>query len=213
MSDPGELLRGHLGFWGAVCRSISHEMNNVTAILIELAGLMQDRLAAAGGQAVDGQKTAATLGRMGTQLERARRLMGLLNRFGHSVDDFDTSIEVSEAVEQALALCRRFADLKKCELESEVAAAGRYIISGSPFVLLHILFRALRAGLEQAPAGTQLLLRATAAEQGCCFEVIGATPTGDEVRLLEQLVVASGGRLLDQPGSFWLPARLRFPGA
>ena len=76
MSDPGELLRGHLGFWGAVCRSISHEMNNVTAILIELAGLMQDRLAAAGGQAVDGQKTAATLGRMGTQLERARRLMG-----------------------------------------------------------------------------------------------------------------------------------------
>ena len=114
MSDPAPFSsQADLAFFGSICRTISHEMNNVTAILLELVGLTQDRMAFANNnQSEFNQKTAQTLTRMETQLERAKHLMGLQNSFGHSIDD-EHEFSVFDASTQALQLCKRWADLKK----------------------------------------------------------------------------------------------------
>ena len=210
---PNPLEAAHLKFCGLVCRTISHEMNNVTAILMELVGLMEDRLAASADRGSDAGRTASTLERMTRQLERAKGLGMLLNSFGHSVDEFAGEVKVGQAGGEAVALCRRFADMNRCSLEYAAGESDTLAFEGSRFAILHMLFRMIQIALRSAKPGDRILLRAREENGGCLFELDGATLSDcGERGMLEALLAAAGGRLLhDRPG-IWIPWRPDFPG-
>lgn len=195
--DDKQLSRSALQFWGMVARNISHELNNVTAILIELAVLMQDRLSAAAPERPpDVQKLAGTLERIGRQLERAKQLGGMLNRFGHSVDSFEEVFSAEEAAREALALCRRPAELRRCTLQLDSSGAPDFSFRGSRFFLLHLLYRAVQLALEAAPAGAELLLTLHK-EADACGVVLSADnlSASRDQTVLQTLCEACGGRL------------------
>ena len=206
MSEAADIRTAELTFFGAVCRTISHEMNNVTAILVELVGLVQDRIAASGGAPLDTERTAATMERMTAQLDRARRLMTLLNGFGHSVDSFDAEFDSSQVCRETVDLCQRFADMKRCGLEYQDDGGG-VEMRGSRFMGLHILFRLIRSVLDGAEAGATIILSAAADGGGCRFRIDGAQPAENEDRRLYELLVhVAGGKTLDGAAGFWLPS-------
>ncbi len=205
MSPETKLARANLVFFGAICRSVSHEMNNITAIQLELVGLMQDRLAMAErAPGLDQRNSGATLAKIEAQLNRATALMRLLNRLGHSVDEFDAVVNLAETARDAMNLCRRMADMKKVALSCHYQ--GDATFRGSKFLVLHALFRAIGASLGTAGPGTELVLLVGATDQSFRFELSGCESfTGPDARILETLVEAVGGTVLAPQPAFTFP--------
>ena len=172
--------------------------NNVLATVGELAGLQEDLLAAGGA---DSGRLAEIAGQIGAQVERGRELTLLLRTLAHSVDADDAPLDLRASADEAVALCRRFAELRGVELAARVsgsAPAG----TGRPFDLLHVLGRALLAGIESAGSGETATLSAEADDEGLRVLVTagGRAPeteegAGEERLALARLVGALGGTL------------------
>ena len=216
-----ERYEKNLNFFGAIVRSLSHQLANVMAILTELTGLQEDILyAAEQGTPLDPARVENIVGRMNKQLERGTGYIKQLNRFGHSVDYPRTTMEAGEIFERVVAYSRRFAELKKMTLthsrpETEIP------MEGSPFDLQHVLYRCLDAALCASDQGAELTVALEAADGGARVILSGqATQAGEEVTsrltMARQLVEGVGGKLdaaadPDKPLSLImsLPASLR----
>jgi C4-dicarboxylate-specific signal transduction histidine kinase len=172
MSDAKEeLLREKgFGFFGAITASLSHELNNVFAIINELSGLLDDFLdAAEQGAPLNVARLKQTTQRVAAQVERGHGHIKRLNGFAHTVDDRRATIVLNEAVEAITALCRRFAVLRQVEIETNLPAASPKI-TGSAFDLQHIMFRCIDIVLD-------------ASKQGDVVQ-IDVEPLGDGARLI-----------------------------
>jgi signal transduction histidine kinase len=221
MSQQERYEKG-LNFFGAIVRSLSHQLTNVLAIITELTGLIEDSLDAAGqGAALDPAKLRNAVGRIAKQLERGNGYIRQLNRFGHSVDHPATTMEAGEILERVMAYCQRFATLRKMSLSHSRPEAD-VAMEGSPFDLQHVLFRCLDAVLSASGEGAELAVALEAARGGARFTFSGppAAQAGDEVSarltLARQLVEAAGGTMDAAAGAgrelslvVFLPATLR----
>jgi signal transduction histidine kinase len=190
-----------LNFFGAIARSLSHQLANVMAILTELTGLLEDLLYAAGqGSPLDPARVENVVGRIGKQLERGTGFTKQLNRFGHSVDHPTAALEAGEILERVVGYSRRFATLKKMTL-SHSRPETDIPMEGSPFDLQHVLYRCFDAALSVSPQGSELTVALEAAEGGArfSFSVQAAGDSGEEVAtrlaLARQLVEGAGGTL------------------
>jgi signal transduction histidine kinase len=211
-----------LNFFGAIVRSLSHQLANVMAIITELTGLMEDFLDATGeGSPLDPSRIENIVGRIVKQLGRGNDYIKRLNRFGHSVDHPRTIIEAGEILERVVGYSRRFAVLKKMSLTHSRPEAD-ISIEGSPFDLQHVLYRCLDVALSASNQGAELSVALEAADGGARFTVSGqeAGDDGAEVSsrltLARQLVEGVGGKLdsATDPGRplslvVFLPATLR----
>ena len=172
MSDAKEqLLREKgFGFFGAITASLSHEINNVFAIVNELSGLLDDFFyAAEQGRPLDVEKLKGTTQRIAAQVDRGQKVVKRLNGFAHTVDDEQTTIVLNETVEAITALCRRFGMLRRVELETRLPEASPRI-EGSAFDLQHIIYRCIDIVLS-------------ASNQGDVVQ-IDVEPQGDGARLV-----------------------------
>jgi len=211
-----------LNFFGAIVRSLSHQLANVIAILTELTGLQEDLLyAAEEGTPLDPARIENIVGRMNKQLERGTGYIKQLNRFGHSVDYPRTTVEAGEIFERVVAYSRRFAVLKKVTLTHSRPEA-EIPMEGSPFDLQHVLYRCFDAALCASDQGAELAFALEAADGGARFTLSGpaAADAGEELAtrltLALQLVDGVGGKLdaaadPQKPLSLvvYLPASLR----
>lgn len=172
MSDAKErLLREKgFGFFGVITASLSHEINNVFAIINELSGLLDDFFhAAEQGAPLDVERLKGTTQRIAAQVERGHEYVKRLNRFAHTVDGKQTTIVLNEAIEAITTLCRRFGTLRRVELETSLPGASPRI-EGSAFDLQHIIYRCI-----------DILLNAS--KQGDVVQ-IDIEPQGDGARLI-----------------------------
>ena len=172
MSDAKELLLREkgFGFFGAITASLSHEINNVFAIVNELSGLLDDFFyAAEQGRPLDVEKLKGTTQRIAAQVDRGQKVVKRLNVFAHTVDDKQTTIVLNETVEAITALCRRFGMLRRVELETRLPEASPRI-EGSAFDLQHIIYRCIDIVLS-------------ASNQGDVVQ-IDVEPQGDGARLV-----------------------------
>jgi len=149
-----ELLREKgFGFFGAITASLSHELNNVFAIINELSGLLDDFLVAAEqGAPPNVERMRQTTQRIAKQVDRGHGHINRLNTFAHTVDDSGATIVLNEAVETLTRLCRRFATLRQVEIETHLPEESPKI-TGSPFDLQHILFRCVDIALNACKQG------------------------------------------------------------
>ena len=203
MSDAKEqLLREEgFGFFGAITASLSHEINNVLAIINELSGLQDDFFhAAEQGAPFNVEKLKGVTQRTAAQVERGREYVKRLNRFAHTVDDRHTTIVLNETVEAITTLCRRLGKLRRVELETRLPEVSPRI-EGCTFDLQHIMFRCIDIVLNASRQGDVVQIDIESQDDGArlifagCFAVESPAELESKRDFLAVLVAEMQGKV------------------
>jgi len=188
-SEKDFMHQKYLEFIGAVTASLSHDVNNVLAIIGETAGLLDDyAYAQEQGRAPDQEKQKQATGRIGAQTVRGGELVGLLNRFAHSMDMTDQEFNAVDAFNTITALCRRSAVLKKAQFETQ-CVQEEIFLKGRSIDLMHLVYRCIELALMDAGPGS--MIDAVLEEQEAAARVL-ITCTG----------CGAGGRDFESKASF-----------
>ncbi|MFH1737920.1 MAG: hypothetical protein ABIH23_02845 [bacterium] len=112
--------REGLACFGRITASVSHEMNNVLAIVNELAGLLEDLLyGAEQGKAIEPERLTKVSEGIQKQIQRGQKIVQRLNRFAHSVDEPISECDLHGILDDTVGFARRFASLKGVDLQLE----------------------------------------------------------------------------------------------
>jgi hypothetical protein len=147
-----------LRFFGKVSASIAHEIKNVLAIINENAGLLEDlSYAAQRGSAIDPERLNRACQQFTKQIHRADGIMKNMSHFAHSVDVFDSQINLHELTSLVANLAGRLAAMRK--LNIQVAPPPTPVVfSGNPFLLQNLIWLSLEFAFGATSAGGTLLL-------------------------------------------------------
>ncbi len=133
-----------LEFFGRITASISHEMNNVISIIDQVAGLLEDHLAAAEqGFPVKPEQLKRVQEKIQFQTSRGVYIIRRLNKFAHSVDEPVLEFDLNVVMENLAGICDRFADLNRVTLLREWQE-GELKLEGSPFLTQQVVYYLLR---------------------------------------------------------------------
>ncbi len=199
-----------LQFFGRMSASISHEIKNVLAIINENAGLLEDfALMAEKGMPLDPERLERVARGLMKQVQRADVIVRNMNRFAHSVDDFEKSVDLQELLAVVVRLAQRFADMRRVNLDLRPAAAP-VALATRPFLLENLLWCCLDFAMDRAGSGGTVAIRMEKTDDGAqvVFEWMGAPGDAEarpfpsqEERLLAEALAArteldvEGGRL------------------
>ncbi len=147
-----------VAFFGKITAGITHEINNVLAIIKESSGLLEDILAVTGEDTFPHkEKFKKALKRILGQIQRGVAVTTNLNRFAHSSDHNSTSVDLNEVTEQMVLLATRFARLKNVGLETG-PQDGPLIIRTHPVSLQMALFISIEIFLDLTTSGGKITL-------------------------------------------------------
>jgi signal transduction histidine kinase len=142
-----------LRFFGVITASVTHELNNIISTIEQIAGLLEDHLAAvATGQPVDPERMRNIPERIARQTQRASETIERLNEFAHSSDEPHCRFELKGLLASLLKLSERLANLKKVKLDAEYPTDDLWIES-NPFLLQQAIFHSLQVSWEVAQPG------------------------------------------------------------
>ena len=135
---------------------MTHELNNVIAVINEIAGLISD-------MAEDSNPADTSVGksleriqqRLAAQVERGGKIVKRLNNFAHTADEQVKAFDLGPVLENLVELSRRFASLKKISLEISMPP-GPILLTGDPFKLQRAIFMAIASSLE-SPAPRRII--------------------------------------------------------
>ena len=137
-----------LRFFGKMTASISHEIKNVMAIINESAGLLEDySLMAEKGMPIDPARLKIVSERVSGQIKRANGIAKNLNNLAHSVDEFNKSVDLGEALALAVGLAQRLADMRSVTLELQPPSDFPTVIT-SPFHLQNLIWQMLDFAMD-----------------------------------------------------------------
>jgi len=143
-------------FFGKITAGITHEINNVLAIIKESSGLIEDiaNISAVVSDKYQ-EKFFNSLSTIKGQLKRGTELINNLNRFAHIPDNIYAKIDLYEAIKQIVVLAGRFARLKNITLEIDHPGDTKETanIEANPIMLLLALFTAIEYCMEYIPLG------------------------------------------------------------
>ncbi len=137
-----------VAFFGKITASITHELQNVLAIIQESAGLMEDIL----GFSTEGtdplkKSIEKSIHVVNRQLARGINLTAHLNRFSHSPDQAQLQVNLHELIEQITVLSSRFAALKKVALRNHPPEQP-VILKTNPVQVQMAIFLSIECCLE-----------------------------------------------------------------
>ena len=137
-----------LQFFGTMTASISHEINNVLAIINENAGLLEDfTLMADKGLPIDPARFKTLAGKIMIQIRRADTIIKKMNEFAHSVDVPVKRIDLIDILELLIVLSKRFASMREVTLELK-RPANPVIITTNDFLLENLLWLCLDVAMD-----------------------------------------------------------------
>lgn len=146
----GDLKIGESGlqFFGKMTASISHEIKNVLAIINEHAGILEDLvLMEDRGVPLDPEKVGGVAKRVAVQIQRADGIIKKMNKFAHSVDRSEASIDICEVVSLVASLSERFALNKGVTLE--LRPSDRPVtLNTHPFYLENLVWQCLDLAMD-----------------------------------------------------------------
>jgi C4-dicarboxylate-specific signal transduction histidine kinase len=163
--DRRAIAREEIRFFGAVSAAISHEINNRMAVIYEKAGLLEDLATRLNqGKEVDPERFGVQSRKILEQVRLAREVVSNLNRFAHSVDAEQATVEIDELLEFVVALYARRAAMVDATVS--VAKASRpAALTGSPFVLETLVGRGLDIALAHVAEGGTVIVGADATDE------------------------------------------------
>lgn len=182
-SREQQLRGGGFAFFGAITASLSHEINNVLATINELSGLLGDFLAAAdNGKPLDAERLKKPTERITAQIKRGQTYVKRLNTFAHTVDHLHTQFDLNEAIDAITTLCRRFATLRRVEMDIKLPDTSARL-DGSPYDVQHIVYRCIDIGLRASQQGDHLHISTETAGGGARIVVRSDSAPDDVAEL------------------------------
>jgi signal transduction histidine kinase len=166
-----QVTRKEVAFFGKITAGITHEINNVLAIIQESSGLMEDILdITENGIFPHKDKFVKSLNRIHGQIQRGIDVSSRLNRFAHSSDHCPASLDLNEITEQMVLLASRFARLKNVVLESSPSDPP-LIIKSDPVSLEMALFESIEILLNIIGSGGKITLSPRKIQSKCVLGV------------------------------------------
>jgi len=153
-----------LQFFGKMNASISHEINNVLAIINENAGLLEDFAIMADKETpIDPARLKTMAGKILAQIKRADTMIKNMNKFAHSVDERIKYVDLNDLLELAVALSNRFASMRGITLELNTPTNPLFITTNN-FFLENLLWQCLDFSMDAAGQGKIVALNAEMTE-------------------------------------------------
>lgn len=207
ISPKNDILREQgLAFYGKITASLSHELNNVIAIINEHNGLLGDLLLGANkGIPIDDKKLQRISKKVSFQLERSKELIKKLNKFAHSSDNAVAEIDISEILQAIIDLTRRLADLKGLNLEFKAPAQPIYLVN-NPFNLQHAVFICFEMFMADADINRSIIVSAEKIEDIIKISISGSALSDNDFSrakksILEMLLKQLGGSFEIETGA------------
>ena len=170
-----QLRRKSLEFSGRITASLSHEINNVMAIINELSGLLDDfTFAAENGRPIDLERQKTTVRKITEQIYRGREYIQQLNHFAHMMDSKKQELDLTRCAEQVSFICQRFARNRKVGLAVAPGADGP-MVQGNSFELLHLMFRLVVLAMDVSALNSEITLQVITEDEKICITVTGDT--------------------------------------
>ncbi len=170
-----QLRRRSLEFSGRITASLSHEINNVMAIINELSGLLDDfTFAAENGRPIDLERQKTTVRKITAQIYRGREYIQQLNSFAHMMDSKNQELDLARCAEQISFVCQRFARNRKVGLGLG-PSGGALAVQGHSFELLHLMFRLVVLAMDVSVPDSQITLQVGMQNEEICITVTGDT--------------------------------------
>jgi len=146
-----------IAFMGRITAGLSHEINNVLAIIKESAGLMDDILKLCPEDAVPHQDRLSKASvNIRKQVDRGVNIVTGLNRFAHSMDEPWAQVDLNELTARITFLMQRFGRQRRVRLIA-VPHPEPLIIQTDPFRLEMLLAAGLDFCLVQAGEGSDIV--------------------------------------------------------
>ena len=143
-------------FIGEILASVTHEMQNVLAIIKESGALAEDILHINGPPPMKhGDKLGTALGNIGQQTGRGRNLMFMLNGFAHAAEDFPDASDLVRCTRQICTLAERKVMLAECSLATSLPAQP-VRVRGNALLLMQAIYAGLGAMLAVTGRGETL---------------------------------------------------------
>ncbi|MFZ2088723.1 MAG: hypothetical protein WAU47_09125, partial [Desulfobaccales bacterium] len=148
-----------MAFVGKIAASMTHEIKNTLAIILESSGLLSDIITLSQeGSFPHKEKFQRVLGNINDQVKRGVDITTRLNQFAHSMDEPLVSIQVSALLDQIVMLMRRLA--KRRGIELKIAAPDRDLsFMSDPFRLLLVIGSIIEQLVESLESGGQIILQ------------------------------------------------------
>ncbi|MBT7695827.1 MAG: hypothetical protein HN737_00280 [Desulfobacterales bacterium] len=107
-----------IAFIGKITAGVTHEVNNVFAIIQETSGLIGDILSIASRESdiPHMDKINKSMDSIKAQLNRGTDLISRLNGFAHTADEYSAEVDLNKLMDQLFALCTRFARVRNVRL-------------------------------------------------------------------------------------------------
>ncbi len=148
-----------LQFMGRVTAGMTHEINNVLAVIRETAGLAQDLASNCGpqDQFIHQERVMRCLQEVQRQIDRGSEATRALNRFAHSVDREMQTLPIRDVIAATMALNDRFARQRNIALENVPTPNGP-VIESDLFLVIEILSRLIEQAANALVGGGKVLL-------------------------------------------------------
>jgi C4-dicarboxylate-specific signal transduction histidine kinase len=177
-----------MAFVGKITASMTHEIKNTYAIILESSGLLSDLLTFhQEGSFPPKEKFHKVLGTINDQVNRGVILATRLNQFAHSMDEPLASVKVADLLELVVSLMQRLARRRQVELKA-ISPDGDLSFMTDPFRLQLVLAAVIEQLADALESGGQVILQSTPTAPGVTIllEVEGPKKAGWE-RLKENL--------------------------
>lgn len=136
-------INNGLRFFGSITASVSHEIKNHIAVINEYAGLLEDLvLMAKQGKEVESERLFDISGKIKKQVAAADKVIGNLNKFGHTTDNFYYPADINEVLILSVNLFKRILIIKDINLET-VLFKTPIIVNTSSFLLMNLILSSL----------------------------------------------------------------------
>jgi C4-dicarboxylate-specific signal transduction histidine kinase len=174
------LTRQSLAFSGIITASLSHELNNVFAIINEHNGLIDDMLVAAKrGVPLDEKKLQRSSQKITTQLERGKELIKRLNKFAHSSDNVIAEVQLNDLMQEIVALSQRLAGLKEMSLEYKPDPVEAITFNSNPYYLQQAIFTCFQIFMTNPSDNRIVTITADKSDSKVVIKIAGRQLTDD----------------------------------
>jgi C4-dicarboxylate-specific signal transduction histidine kinase len=134
-----------LKFFGAITASVTHELNNVLAIIDQVGGLLEDLIIGAEqGETITSDQLKRIAEKINAQTQRGLNIIKRLNSFSHSIDETITTFDICELMFGLVALAQRFAGIARVSLTVDTGPSDPVMILNNPLKVQQIVFLVLR---------------------------------------------------------------------
>ncbi|HSO08758.1 MAG TPA: hypothetical protein VLR45_02120 [Desulfoprunum sp.] len=202
-----------LQFFGKVSASISHELKNVLAIINENAGLLEDlTFAARRGSPIDPDRLDRTVQNFTKQIHRADEILKNMNRFAHSVDQFECQVDLHDLVVLVANLAARKAAMGRISLET-TAPAQPIHLTCNPFLLENLVWLCLELAIAATGSGRTLTLTPEKTASAIRLQIAGIDGLGETLAVpnaagIEAILAALGAEMTTDPAGHTLTLSL-----